>query len=435
MIMDAAIAVAQNNLSRNGYLDIEVDPTLDLVEEIERLKREKNAIILAHYYQDSEIQDIADYIGDSLGLSQQAAQTNADMIVFAGVHFMAETAKMLSPTKKVLLPDLKAGCSLADSCPAPVFRKFKEKYPDHVVVSYINCTAELKTLTDVCCTSTNAVEIIESIPKHKGIIFAPDINLGRYLVKKTGRDMVLWNGSCMVHEIFSHEKITKLMIRHPNAKFIAHPECEAHLLDKADYIGSTSGLLALYTQESDAERIHCCDGIRDTSSDAQSITPQNLYPCSAQQYLRLQRLPAHEAQHHGEALPLHGARTAGDHAAAVGDRRRPREHRPDAGSVRYGRFIGHTPQVARHTTFLVRPVTCDLRHPLRVKFPHCLSPEIPHLGTSCVSSPVWRDKNPGRGWLGSHAKSPTERLPLRRQNRTITSVTDAEYLSLHSSLY
>lgn len=249
--MDAVLTVAQKNLPRKGFLDIDVDPTLDLVAEINRLKKEKNAIILAHYYQESEIQDIADYIGDSLGLSQEAANTDADIIVFAGVHFMAETAKMLSPNKKVLLPDLKAGCSLADSCPPPVFRKFKEKYPDHVVVSYINCTAELKTLTDVCCTSTNAVQIIESIPKDKGIIFAPDINLGRYLIKKTGRDMVLWNGSCMVHEIFSHEKITKLMLRHPAAKFIAHPECEDHLLEKADYVGSTSGLLR-YTQENEA---------------------------------------------------------------------------------------------------------------------------------------------------------------------------------------
>eukprot|EP00634_Sargassococcus_sp_CCMP2135_P002717 CAMPEP_0198660082 /NCGR_PEP_ID=MMETSP1467-20131203/34984_1 /TAXON_ID=1462469 /ORGANISM="unid. sp., Strain CCMP2135" /LENGTH=193 /DNA_ID=CAMNT_0044396475 /DNA_START=109 /DNA_END=687 /DNA_ORIENTATION=- len=188
------IAIAEKNLTQRGFLDLEVDPTLDLFEEIERLKKEKNAIILAHYYQEAEIQDIADYIGDSLGLSQQAAKTDADIIVFAGVHFMAETAKMLSPSKKVLLPDLKAGCSLADSCPPHLFRKFKEKYPDHVVVSYINCTAELKTLTDVCCTSTNAVQIIESIPEDKGIIFAPDINLGRYLVKKTGRDMVLWNG-------------------------------------------------------------------------------------------------------------------------------------------------------------------------------------------------------------------------------------------------
>lgn len=246
------LTLAKGKLVNTGFLDLEVDPTLDLFEEIEKLKKEKNAIILAHYYQESEIQDIADYVGDSLGLSQQAASTDADMIVFAGVHFMAETAKMLSPNKKVLLPDLKAGCSLADSCPPSVFRKFKEKYPDHLVVSYINCTAELKTLTDICCTSTNAVQIIESIPEDKGIIFAPDINLGRYLVKKTGRDMVLWNGSCMVHEIFSSEKITKLMMQHPDAKFIAHPECEPHLLEKADYIGSTSGLLR-YTQESEAK--------------------------------------------------------------------------------------------------------------------------------------------------------------------------------------
>lgn len=245
------LAIAEKQLTVNGFLDIEVDPTLDLVAEINKLKKEKNAIILAHYYQEAEIQDIADYIGDSLGLSQQAANTDADMIVFAGVHFMAETAKMLSPSKKVLLPDLKAGCSLADSCPPPIFKKFKEKYPDHVVVSYINCTAELKTLTDICCTSSNAVQIIESIPKDTGIIFAPDINLGKYLVKQTGRDLVLWNGTCMVHEIFSHEKITKLMLRHPKAKFIAHPECEPSLLEKADYIGSTSGLLR-YTQEHEA---------------------------------------------------------------------------------------------------------------------------------------------------------------------------------------
>lgn len=249
--MSADLALAQQQLNRKGFLDVEVDPTLDLNAEIARLKREKNAIILAHYYQESDIQDIADYIGDSLGLSQQAASTDADIIVFAGVHFMAETAKMLSPTKKVLLPDLKAGCSLADSCPAPIFKKFKEKYPDHIVVSYINCSAELKTLTDICCTSTNAVQIINSIPPEQPIIFAPDVNLGRYLIKKTGRDMVLWNGSCMVHEIFSHEKITKLKLRHPEAKFIAHPECEAHLLDMADYIGSTSGLLR-YTQENAA---------------------------------------------------------------------------------------------------------------------------------------------------------------------------------------
>ena len=238
-------------LSNKGFLDLEIDPALDLVAEINKLKKEKNAIILAHYYQESEIQEVADYIGDSLGLSQKAAETDADLIVFAGVHFMAETAKMLSPNKKVVLPDLKAGCSLADSCPPALFAKFKEKYPNHVVVSYINCTAELKTLTDICCTSTNAVQIIESIPKDQPIIFAPDKNLGAYLIKKTGRDMVLWNGACMVHEIFSLEKITKLQSRHPNAKLIAHPECEAKILEIADYIGSTSGLLK-YTKENPA---------------------------------------------------------------------------------------------------------------------------------------------------------------------------------------
>jgi len=248
----SSISIAKRDLDKVGFLDVEVDPTLDLFEEIEKLKKERNAIILAHYYQEAEIQDIADYVGDSLGLSQKAASTDADIIVFAGVHFMAETAKMLSPTKKVLLPDLKAGCSLADSCPPHLFRKFKEKYPDHVVVSYINCTAELKTLTDICCTSTNAVHIINSIPEDQPIIFAPDINLGKYLKKKTGREnMILWNGSCMVHEIFSHEKITKLRLRHPEAKFIAHPECEPHILETADYIGSTSGLLR-FTKEDPA---------------------------------------------------------------------------------------------------------------------------------------------------------------------------------------
>jgi quinolinate synthase len=252
MVDEQIINKAKSSLDLYGFLNIDVDPTLDLVEEIQKLKKEKNAIILAHYYQESEIQDVADYIGDSLGLAQKAVSTDAEMIVFAGVHFMAETAKMLNPGKKVVLPDLKAGCSLADSCPPHIFRKFKEKYPDHVVVSYINCTAELKTLTDICCTSSNAEAIINSVPEGKGIIFAPDKNLGAFLQKKTGRDMILWNGACMVHEIFSHEKITKLMIRHPNAKFIAHPECEAHILEKAHFIGSTTQLLK-YTQNDSAD--------------------------------------------------------------------------------------------------------------------------------------------------------------------------------------
>ena len=230
-------------INKKGFAEEEIDPTLDLFAEIEKLKKEKNAIILAHYYQEPDIQDIADYIGDSLGLSQEAAKTDANVIVFAGVHFMAETAKILSPNKTVLLPDVKAGCSLADSCPPHLFRKFKEKYPDHLVITYVNCTAELKALSDIVCTSTNAVQIVESLPKDQKIIFGPDRNLGAYVAKKTGRDLVLWNGACMVHEIFSQEKITKLKERHPNAKFIAHPECEEVVLKMADYIGSTTGLL------------------------------------------------------------------------------------------------------------------------------------------------------------------------------------------------
>lgn len=235
-----------------GFADEKIDPTLDLFEEIEKLKKEKNAIILAHYYQEPDIQDIADYIGDSLGLSQEAAKTEADIIVFAGVHFMAETAKILSPGKRVLLPDVKAGCSLADSCPPHLFKKFKEKYPDHVVITYVNCSAELKALSDIVCTSTNAVQIVESLPKDTKIIFGPDKNLGAWVSKKTGCDMVLWNGACMVHEIFSREKITRLKERHPNAKFIAHPECEEAVLQMADYIGSTTGLLK-YAINSDAK--------------------------------------------------------------------------------------------------------------------------------------------------------------------------------------
>lgn len=187
----------ERDLEAKGYIDVAVDPSLDLIDEIKRLKKEKNAVILAHYYQESEIQDIADYIGDSLGLSQQAAKTEADVIVFAGVHFMAETAKILSPQKKVLLPDLKAGCSLSDSCPPHLFAKFKEQYPDHLVITYVNCTAELKALSDIVCTSSNAVQIVESLPPEQKIIFGPDRNLGAYIQKKTGRDMVLWNGACI----------------------------------------------------------------------------------------------------------------------------------------------------------------------------------------------------------------------------------------------
>lgn len=238
-----------------GFLDVNIDPSLDLFAEIEKLKKEKNAIILAHYYQEPDIQDVADYIGDSLGLAQQAEKTTADIILFAGVHFMAETAKILNPGKKVLLPDLKAGCSLSDSAPPPLFKAFKEKYPNHKVITYINCSAGMKALSDIICTSSNAEKIVDSLPADQPIIFAPDKNLGAYINKKTGRNMVLWNGACMVHEIFSLEKIEKLKIRHPNARFIAHPECEDAVLAKADYIGSTTGLLNYTKNESAREFI------------------------------------------------------------------------------------------------------------------------------------------------------------------------------------
>ena len=245
----------KEGIDTRGFLDVEIDPTLDLFHEIEVLKKEKNAVVLAHYYQEPDIQDVADYIGDSLGLAQQAEKTEADMIVFAGVHFMAETAKILNPGKKVVLPDLNAGCSLADSAPPALFRKFKEKYPDHIVISYINCSAGIKALSDIICTSSNAPYIVNSVPKDQPIIFAPDKNLGSYLIKKTGREMVLWNGACMVHEIFSLEKITKLKIRHPKAKLIAHPECEETILKLADFVGSTTGLLKYTENDSSLEYI------------------------------------------------------------------------------------------------------------------------------------------------------------------------------------
>ena len=230
-------------IEKRGFYDVAIDPALDLFAEIKRLKKEKNAVLLAHYYQDADIQDIADYIGDSLGLARQAEKTDADMIVFAGVHFMAETAKILNPTKKVVIPDLKAGCSLSDSCPPPLFKRFKEAHPDHIVISYINCSAGIKALSDVIVTSSNAQFIVESFPKEQKIIFAPDKNLGAYINKVTGRNMLLWDGACMVHEIFSMEKIAKLKTRHPEAKMIAHPECEDPVLKLADFIGSTTQLL------------------------------------------------------------------------------------------------------------------------------------------------------------------------------------------------
>ncbi|MEB3216758.1 MAG: quinolinate synthase NadA [Nostocales cyanobacterium 94392] len=228
---------------------------LDLFAAIESLKKELNAVILAHYYQEPDIQDIADFIGDSLQLSRAAANTNADVIVFAGVHFMAETAKILNPDKLVLLPDLDAGCSLADSCPPPEFAAFKAAHPEHLVISYINCTAEIKAMSDIICTSSNAVKIVQQIPEEQPIIFAPDRNLGRYVMEQTGRDLLLWQGSCIVHETFSEKKIVQLKIAHPQAEVIAHPECETTVLRHADFIGSTAALLKYCQQSSSDEFI------------------------------------------------------------------------------------------------------------------------------------------------------------------------------------
>jgi len=225
----------------------------DLFSAIGELKKDLNAVVLAHYYQEPDIQDIADYIGDSLGLSQQAASTDADVIVFAGVHFMAETAKILNPNKLVLLPDLEAGCSLADSCPPAEFAEFKATHPDHVVISYINCTAEIKAMSDIICTSSNAVKLVEQLPENQKIIFAPDRNLGRYVMEQTGRDMVLWQGSCIVHETFSEKKMLQLKMEHPDAEIVAHPECEQTVLRHANFIGSTTALLN-YVRTSEEER-------------------------------------------------------------------------------------------------------------------------------------------------------------------------------------
>jgi quinolinate synthase len=226
---------------------------MDLREKILDLKQKKNAVILAHYYQTADIQDIADFLGDSLQLAQAAENVDADIIVFAGVHFMAETAKLLNPLKKVLIPDLDAGCSLSDSCPPDLFKQFTESLPDHKVISYINCSAEIKALSDVICTSSNAMTIVNSFPVEQPLIFAPDRNLGAYINKQTGRNMVLWNGACMVHEIFSIDKLLNLKAELPDAKIIAHPECEDALLQHADFIGSTTQLLK-FTQQDSAQK-------------------------------------------------------------------------------------------------------------------------------------------------------------------------------------
>jgi quinolinate synthase len=231
----------------------QVPDQIQLQNEIRRVKREKNIILLAHYYQQPDIQDLADYVGDSLGLSQCAASVKAEIIVFAGVHFMAQTAKILNPEARVLLPDLEAGCSLADSCEPPAFEKFLEAHPGHKVITYINCSAEIKAMSDIICTSSNAEKIVRSIPAHQPIIFAPDKNLGRYLIRKTGRDMVLWDGACVVHEAFSIDKLLKLHAEFPDAKIVAHPESETHLLQVANYVGSTTGMIN-FVKKTDGEK-------------------------------------------------------------------------------------------------------------------------------------------------------------------------------------
>ncbi len=291
------INIAESLLEKKGFLDMDIDPSLDLFFEIEKLKKEKNAVILAHYYQEPDIQDVADYIGDSLGLAQKAQSTKADMIVFAGVHFMAETAKILNPSKKVVLPDLKAGCSLSDSAPPSLFKAFRDKYPDHIVITYINCSAGMKALSDIICTSSNAQKIIESLPANQKIIFAPDKNLGAYINKQTGKNMVLWNGACLVHEIFSMEKITKLKVHHPGAKVIAHPECEEPVLKMADYIGSTSGLLKYVQQSKDSTFIVATEAgilyqMQKSCPDKLFIPapPENTCPCNDCPYMKLNTL-------------------------------------------------------------------------------------------------------------------------------------------------
>ena len=240
---------------KNSILKKGVKDYTEFTSAIQKLKEEKNAVILAHYYQEESIQEVADYLGDSLYLAQQASKINNDIIVLAGVHFMAETAKIINPLKKVLIPDLKAGCSLADSCPPGDFATFKANFPNAIVISYINCSAEIKTLSDIVCTSSNAKKIVESIPRDKEIIFAPDKNLGAYLNKETDRNMILWDGSCIVHEAFSFEKIVSLIKVHPKAKFIAHPESESPVLDIAHYIGSTSALLNFVQKDKTKEYI------------------------------------------------------------------------------------------------------------------------------------------------------------------------------------
>ncbi len=269
-------------VKKYGYVRETAAPNLDLVAEINRLRKEKNAVILAHYYVDGAIQDLADYIGDSLGLSQQAASTPADMIVFCGVHFMGETAKILSPEKKVVIPDLNAGCSLADSAPADKFAAFKAQYPDHLVLSYINCSAEIKALSDIIVTSSNAVKIVEQLPKDQKIIFAPDANLGRYVSKKTGRDMVLWDGACIVHVDISEAKLKALREKYPNALLVAHPECKDNILLQADFVGSTTAILKFVSESAHDEFIVATEaGILHKMKQAAAGTGKKIIPAPA----------------------------------------------------------------------------------------------------------------------------------------------------------
>lgn len=267
-------------VKEQGFVTAELEKEKSLVEEIARLKKEKNAVILAHYYQQEEIQDIADYIGDSLGLAQEAAKTNADVILFAGVHFMGETAKILNPTKKVIIPDLNAGCSLADSAPTDKFEAFLKQYPNHTVISYINCSAEIKALSDIICTSSNAVKIVDSLPKDAKIIFAPDINLGKYVQKKTGRDMVLWDGACEVHIEISADKLKLLQGKYPNAKLIAHPECQEVVLNDADFVGSTTALLK-FVEEDEATEFIVATEVGIIHKMKQAVPHKKLIPAPA----------------------------------------------------------------------------------------------------------------------------------------------------------
>ncbi len=269
-----------DEVKKQGFVTSELAKEKNLIEEIARLKKEKNAVILAHYYQQEEIQDIADYIGDSLGLAQEAAKTNADVILFAGVHFMGETAKIINPNKKVIIPDLNAGCSLADSAPTEKFKNFLKQYPYHKVISYINCSAEIKALSDIICTSSNAVKIVDSLPKDAKIIFAPDINLGRYVAKKTNRNMVLWDGACEVHVEISADKLKMIQGKYPNAKLIAHPECQQNVLDEADFIGSTTALLK-YVKENEANTFIVATEVGIIHKMKEAVPHKKLIPAPA----------------------------------------------------------------------------------------------------------------------------------------------------------